>query len=93
MQVTRPGHEYLLERDNGSTVLHFVEGPADARISDGTTTEEVLKALIHRLTFLDGKFPSPYNSEAIAGLNVALVALEKRTADRVERGVEGTDAA
>lgn len=92
MQVIKEGHEYRLNNDVGCQTLRFVEGPQDARIEDGTTTEEVIEALIDRLTFLNEKFPSPYNLTAIDGLKGAIVALNERTAERVERGVEGTDA-
>jgi len=58
-------------------------------ISDGTTNEEVLAVLIDRLTFLNSKFPCRENSVAITHIETALMWLEKRTKDRIKRGVEG----
>ena len=51
-------------------------------IHDGTTNEEVLKVLIHRLTEMGKKFPCRENSIAITKMEEALMWLEKRTADR-----------
>ena len=58
-------------------------------VSDGTTNEEVLEALINRMNFLDGKFPCRENSIVITHLETALLWLEKRTNDRIKRNVEG----
>lgn len=60
-----------------------------ATISDGTTNEEVLTVLIDRLTFLNNKFPCRENSVALTHIETALMWLEKRTKDRIKRGVEG----
>jgi len=62
---------------------------------DGVTNEEVMKALIHRIKFLneewlDGKFNCPENTSAIDHLQLALEALENRTKNRFKRNVEGT---
>ena len=56
---------------------------------DGTTNEEVLRMLIHRLKGLQAKFPCGENVVAIYLLEAALETLERRTADRKARGVEG----
>ena len=58
-------------------------------IHNGTTNEEVLKMLIHRLGEMGKKLPCRENSLAITKLEEALMWLEKRTADRKARGVEG----
>ncbi len=58
-------------------------------VANGTTNEEVLKVLINRIQFLNGKFPCRENSIVITKLEEALMWLEKRTRDRVVRGVEG----
>lgn len=76
-------------------------GPIDARfpdpdhlylIANGTTNEEVLRVLIDRIKFLNEKLSSEENFAVIDNLQRALFWLEKRTADRAARGVEGTDA-
>lgn len=62
-------------------------------ILDGTTNEEVLAALIDRMGYLQGKFPCRENAIVITKLEEALMWLNKRTAGRVARGVEGTHTA
>jgi hypothetical protein len=59
-------------------------------INDGTTNEEVLEVLINRLQVLSAKLPSTETSIAIHKLEEALMWLNKRTQDRLKRGVEGT---
>lgn len=58
-------------------------------MSDGTTNEAVLEVLIDRLQFLQKKFPCRENAIVITKLEESLMWLEKRTADRVKRNVEG----
>lgn len=57
--------------------------------NDGTTNEEVLEMLIDRTSYLNGLFPCKENACCITHLQEALMWLEKRTKDRVKRGVEG----
>lgn len=61
--------------------------------NDGTTNEEILLMLIHRLKGLNEKLPSRESSLAITKCEEALMWLWKRTADRRERSVEGTSLA
>lgn len=58
-------------------------------VSDGTTNEEVIEALIDRISFLQDKFPCKENACCITHLQEALMWLEKRTSDRLKRNVEG----
>ncbi len=58
-------------------------------INDGTTNEEVLRVLIDRLNHLQSKFPCRENAIVITKREESLMWLEKRTADRKARGVEG----
>lgn len=58
-------------------------------VHNGTTNEEVLAMLIHRLNRLNNKFPCRENALAITHCEIALMFLEKRTKERVARGVEG----
>jgi len=58
-------------------------------INNGTTNEEVLKMLINRMYYLQGKFPCRENSIVITKLEESLMWLDKRTEDRKSRGVEG----
>ena len=94
------GHTYELSnfenKDEKGQVLKFIhkepieEGSTELKtVSDGTTNEEVLEALINRMNFLNGKFPCRENSIVITHLETALLWLEKRTNDRIKRNVEG----
>jgi len=103
MKVITTGHKYELDHfENyglpGCPVqtLQFIEkvpateGSEELRtVNDGTTNEEVLRVLIDRLQYLNGKFPCRENSIAITKLDEALMWLNKRTADRRNRNAEG----
>ena len=58
-------------------------------VNDGTTNEEVLAVLIDRINSLNKKFPCRENSIALTHIETALLWLNKRTADRKQRNVEG----
>jgi hypothetical protein len=65
-----------------------VEKPA---IPNGVTIEALLAICIDRLNgFQRGKFACRENAVAITHMETALLFLQKRTRDRVARGVEGT---
>ena len=50
---------------------------------DGTTNQEVIRALIDRVIFLDTQVPNKYNKEIIFCLRKALILHEKRHLDRL----------
>ena len=95
------GHSYELENFEDKTkpgqFLKFIKQTPDTEkgnnvlctVQDGTTNEEVLKVIIDRLHYLQQKFQCRENAIAITHIETALLWLEKRTADRVKRGVEG----
>lgn len=104
MKVLDIGHQYELdnfEKDGSpNQTLQFIKKtlkdvePATSdgtmiTVANGTTNEEVLKVLIDRLYSLQSKFSCRENSIAITKLEEALMWLNKRTQDRVNRGVEG----
>lgn len=99
MQTLITGHSYKLENfENRSEtqVLNFIrkepntEFPHDlTTVQDGTANEEVLRVLIDRMHFLQSKFPCRENAIVITKLEESLMWLEKRTADRKNRNVEG----
>jgi hypothetical protein len=103
MKVLTPGHRYELDNfeNKGAPgqIIQFIEKATqiDATnlrtLNDGTTNEDMLAVLIDRLRFLGAKLPSRENSVAVTKLEEALMWLEKRTRDRLSRGVEGTRAA
>lgn len=102
MQILTEGHRYALESFENKDpetrqVVQFIEKVQDPSatagvlktLNDGTTNEEVLAMLINRLNYLNGKFPCRENSIALTHIETALLWLNKRTADRIARNVEG----
>ena len=74
-------------------VARFQDGPIAEHGVNGTTNEEVIEMLLERLTSLnemeDRKYACRENSLAITHLEEALMWLQRRTAKRQARGVEG----
>lgn len=102
MKILTPGHRYELEnfeakaKDSSGQVLQFIERTPVAEghpelhtVRDGTTNEELLRVLIDRMHSLQAKFPCRENAIATTHFETGLLWLEKRTADRKARGVEG----
>lgn len=99
MKVLRPGHQYELDnfekKDAPGQIIQFIEKNPTVdqqslyTVNDGTTNEEVLRVLIDRMQSLQAKFPCRENAIVITKLEESLMWLEKRTADRKARGVEG----
>lgn len=100
MKVLVEGHKYELsnfeKKEEKGQTLQFIqkepieEGSSELKtVSDGTTNEELLEVLINRLYCLGSKFPCRENSIATTKLEEALMWLNKRTQDRIKRGVEG----
>lgn len=72
--------------------LTFQDGPLVDHGENGVTNEAVITALIERLTALNlAPFECAENHQAINHLVQALAWLDRRTAVRTERGVEGTE--
>ena len=86
------GHVYYTSYGKDSQLIGFQRGPVKEVGVNGVTNEHLLAVLKHRITYLDGQFPSEYNKQALHHITEALKALEARTADRQKRGVEGTHA-
>lgn len=100
MKVLIEGHNYELknvEKEYGYQTIQFIQKkekiggePGElVTVFDGTTNEEVLEMLIHRIEFLQKKNPCRENSIVITKLEESLMWLKKRTSDRVKRNVEG----
>lgn len=101
MKELKEGHKYELSnfenKDQPGQLLQFIEkepAPGDEKgalktVSDGTTNEEVLEVLIRRIQYLQSKFPCRENAIVITKLEESLMWLNKRTADRIARSVEG----
>lgn len=99
-RVVTDGHLYELEnfeaKNEPGQVLKFIEKtPTEGdptkltTVMDGTTNEDVIKVLIHRLRCLGAKFPCRENSLAMTKMEESLMWLNQRTANRVARNVEG----
>lgn len=97
MKIKTEGHLYELEnfenKDLPGQELQFIEKKQIdgvlTTICDGTTNEELLSVLINRTEYLNYKFPCRENAIAITKMQEALMWFEKRTVDRMKRGVEG----
>lgn len=99
MRVLTEGHKYELdsfEYDPTNQTIQFIEkvpvSPDSGELetkNNGTTNEEVLEMLINRMQYLQDKFPCRENALVITKLEESLMWLNKRTQDRMKRGVEG----
>lgn len=100
MKTITSGHRYELgnfeNKEAQGQIIQFIEkipsetDPTQLKtVNDGTTNEEVIECLIDRLQYLQSKFPCRENAIVITKLEESLMWLNKRTADRQKRGVEG----
>lgn len=71
--------------------VDFQKGPVKEAGINGITNEALLAIVIDRLQgFQSGDFKCRENAIALTSLEEALMWLQKRTRDRLARGVEGT---
>jgi hypothetical protein len=69
--------------------IHFQNGPIKETGLNGLTQEALLAVVIDRLrSFQAGQFASRENALALTHIETAMLWLQKRTRDRIERGVE-----
>lgn len=100
-RVISPGHKYEAfncedpVRGQGQQILFIRKRPDEdgnlQLIHDGTTNEALIEILVDRINHLNDKLPSEHNEVAMKHLLLALQALDDRTAERKEAGVEGTN--
>jgi len=88
MKAIDDGHTYELAAGNR---LSFVQKEGGEIVVDGTTYEEVLTVLIHRLTEAYSRLPCQESIRAVYFLREALAALCERTAKRLRAGLDGTE--
>ncbi len=102
MKVLTEGHKYELsgfENPENTQTIQFIEKKPVGdtteleTVNDGTTNEELLEVLINRMQYLQDKFPCRENAIVITKLEESLMLLNKRTADRKARNVEGKQLA
>jgi hypothetical protein len=103
VRILDPGHIYMLdmldiESDarHSTEMLMFVkrEGPrypGNRSHFPGTNCQEVLRALIDRVKFLDGQVPDPRNQPILRHLREALWLFESRAAQRYGRAFPPLD--
>lgn len=83
------GHFYAVNAGSNQHSIAFQNGAVKLVGVNGLTNESLLAILIHRTEKLDAAFPSEDNKAAIASMKQALESFNKRTANRLARGVEG----
>lgn len=89
MRVLVAGHTYLLDHldGDGQTTLQFVQRGPLHEPKEGVINQEVMRALIDRVQFLDAEVPWSGNQEIIEHLRMALALHEARAFLRhVEKG-------
>lgn len=89
MRVVDPGHRYKLKMLDGDEQQELVfvkrEGvgyPSNVGHHAGTILQEVWRASIDRLKYVDAQIAHSCNQQAIDHLRCALILLEKRAAER-----------
>lgn len=80
--------------DSWQQNISFQKGPIKEAGVNGISGEALVAIVIDRLeSFQAGPFPCEENAEALRCMQEGLMWLQKRTKDRLARGVEGTTAA
>lgn len=93
MKCIEEGHIYKLNNSqtNQAQELVFLKRTNGELVHDGTTNEEVLEMLIHRIRYLNTKLSCSENLIALIRLEEALLWLNRRTELRIAQGVETFD--
>lgn len=92
-------HEYEIDQIGGApnsggvkTLIKFQNGPIQEIGVNSISGEALLAIVIDRMRgFQSGKFACRENAIVLTHLEDALMWLQKRTRDRLTRGVEGTN--
>lgn len=87
----RPNYFIYVRHDVGSLSFTIQSDPVGKVGINGCQADSIIDAAKTILEGLNKNVPSRETSLAITKLDEALLWLGKRTADRVARGVEGTD--
>jgi len=86
-------HEFAIikkENDEMIQAINFQHGPIKENGVNGIQNVDLINIVIDNLQhFQQGKFACRENAVALTYLETALLWLNKRTADRIKRGVEG----
>jgi hypothetical protein len=88
-------HEYTIRSRSNPSVycrISFQNGPIGAVGFNGISQEALLAVVEDRLLgFQSGEFSTKENAVALTKVQEAMLWLQKRTNDRLRRGVEGTN--
>ena len=92
-------HTYRIVANNGEPIaqpiyceVQFQKGPIQENGVNGISNEALLAIVEHRLLgFQSGPFACQENAIALNYVQAAMMSLQKRTRDRMARGVEGTN--
>lgn len=97
MKIIDPGHKYELNHldGNSKSILTFVkrEGtkyPGNIGNHEGTNIQEVLRALINRIKYLNNQNPDFQNDNILKNLRNSIWCLEHRAARRHNRPIPYT---
>jgi hypothetical protein len=91
MKELDPGHHYAIDLldygGNAVTSIRFVKRmgenyPGNQSAYPGTNIQEVLRALIARVKYLDGQIPCVENKQLLTNLRDSVRLLEERAAHR-----------
>ena len=85
----RPNNFIYVRHDKNSLSFTLQDGPIKEVGKNGCQVVDVIAAAKHILEELNKKFPCRENSMTITKLDEALMWQDKRTKDRLQRGVEG----
>ena len=82
-----------MRNESGVWVIHFQDGARKLPDSKhGVLDTDLLEIVRHRLQcFQQGEFYSEYNAEALEHVELALMYMNRRVEDRIERNVLGTN--
>lgn len=88
-------HQYEIAYEGNSgrslTYINFQNGPIQEAGVNGVSNEALLAVVIDRMRgFQSGQYKCRDNACALTHLEEALMWLQKRTRERMARGVEGT---
>lgn len=92
-------HAYMIRSPDASNIhfytnINFQNGPIKEKGVNGVTQEALLAIVIDRLrSFQAGPFSCRENAIALTHCEDAMMWLQRRTVDRLKRGVEGTNKA
>ncbi len=85
-------HEYEITNADLLQLVKFQNGPIKEFGVNGVTQEVLLAIVIDRLrSFQVGQFACRDNAIALTHCEEALMWLQRRTRERIKRGVEGTN--